>query len=64
MHTSPIHTYSTARRQLRIYSSPKQFNKIPTHAIHLESLIDTEMVTYCSTQWLIYKELFWKYDTL
>lgn len=40
MHISPFHTYSTARWQLRISSSPEKCNKISLHDIHLESLID------------------------
>lgn len=40
MHISPFHTYSTARWQLRISSSPEKCNRISIHDIHLESLID------------------------
>lgn len=40
LHISPFHTYSTARWQLRISSSPEKCNKISIHDIYLESLID------------------------
>lgn len=40
LHISPFHTYSTARWQLRISSSPEKCNKISIHDTCLESLID------------------------